>query len=58
MSKKKALFYTLEPLRGNERYVTMHFYDKRERRMMSSVDLLLNVEYLTEEAIAAFVRTR
>lgn len=59
MSKKKALFYTLEPVRGREgRYVTMHFFDRKERKMLSSVDLVLNLEYLDDQQIAAYVSNR
>jgi len=59
MSKKKALFYTLEPVRGREdRYVTMHFFDRKERKMLSSVDLILNLDYLDDQQIAAYVSNR
>lgn len=58
MSKKKAEFYTLTPLAANKPYATMHFYDHRERKMLSSVDLVLNLEYFDDGDIASFVSSR
>jgi hypothetical protein len=58
MSKKKAEFYTLAQLSASKPYVTMHFYDHRERRMLSSVDLVLNLEYFDDGDIARFVSSR
>ena len=58
MSKKKALFYTLTQLSGNRPYVTIDFYDNKERKMRSSVDVVLNLEYHDDYAIASFVRSR
>jgi hypothetical protein len=58
MSKKKAHFYTLEPLAKNRAYATIDFYDGKERKMRSSVDVVLNLEYHDDYAIASFVRSR
>lgn len=58
MSKKKALFYTLTQLASNRPYVTIDFYDNKERKMRSSVDVVLNLEYHDDYAIASFVRSR
>jgi hypothetical protein len=59
MSKKKAHFYTLDPLPGTKQNLaTMHFFDHRERRMMSSVDVVLNLDYLDEDVIRGYVISR
>lgn len=58
MSKKKALFYTLTQLAANRPYVTIDFYDNKERKMRSSVDVVLNLEYHDDYAIASFVHSR
>lgn len=58
MSKKKAQFYTLAALAANRPYATIDFYDHRERRLFSSVDVVLNMEYHDAASIAAFVATR
>jgi hypothetical protein len=58
MSKKKALFYGLTLLASNRPYASIDFFDKRERKLMSSVDVVLNLEYFDEAAIAGFISTR
>jgi hypothetical protein len=58
MSKKKALFYNLTLLSINRPYASIDFFDKRERKLMSSVDVVLNLEYFGESAIAGFISTR
>lgn len=58
MSKKKACFYVLSLLAENRPYANIVFYDHKERRMLSSVDVVLNLEYHDEEDIAAFVASR
>ena len=58
MSKKKACFYILTPLANNRPYANIIFYDHKERRMLSSVDVVLNLEYHDEGDIAAFVASR
>lgn len=58
MSKKKACFYVLAPLAENRPYANIVFYDHKERRMLSSVDVVLNLEYHDENDIAAFVASR
>lgn len=58
MSKKKAHFYTLTPLTRNSFYACIDFYDGKERKMRSSVDVVLNLDYHDEFAIANFIRTR
>lgn len=59
MSKKKAHFYTLEPLPGaKQNLATMHFFDRKERRMMSSVDVILNLDYLDDSLILGYIISR
>lgn len=58
MSKKKAAFYTFTLLADNRPYVSMDFYDKKQRKMLSSVDVVLNLEYHDEDDIARFVGSR
>jgi hypothetical protein len=58
MSKKKAQFYTLTLLAANRPYATMDFYDHKERKMLSSVDVVLNLVYHDDAAISAFVASR
>lgn len=58
MSKKKALFYTLTQLSSTRPYVTIDFYDSKERKMRSSVDVVLNLEYHDDYVIASFVHSR
>jgi len=65
MSKKKAVDYKLEYLCPNRPYVLIEFLDKKGRKMMSSVDVVLNSMYLTDGAddwdydkLNGFVRTR
>ena len=66
MSKKKAVDYILSyvgpPHRG---YVQIDFLDKKNRTMMSSVDVVLNSSYLTDgvddwdhDKLRGFVKTR
>jgi len=49
MSKKKAVDYTLEYLRPNRPYLSINFIDKKGRTMISSVDVVLNSNYLSTE---------
>ena len=65
MSKKKAVDYELQYVHRNRPYVTINFLDKKGRKMMSSVDVVLNSLYLTDGAddwdhqkLNGFVRTR
>jgi hypothetical protein len=59
MSKKKARFYTLEPLPGNKQSLArMHFFDSKERRMMSSVEVILNLDYLDDSLILGYIISR
>jgi hypothetical protein len=59
MSKKKAHFYSLEPLPATKQNLaTMHFFDRKERRMMSSVDVVLNLDYLDDDLILGYVISR
>ena len=65
MSKKRAVDYELNYLHKNRPYVTIDFIDKKGRKMMSSVDVLLNSGYFTDgaedsdyTALKGFVRTR
>ena len=65
MSKKKAIDFELAYLRSNRPYVSINFLDKKGRTMMSSVDVVLNSQYLTTEEgewdidkLNGFVKTR
>ena len=65
MSKKKAVDYELAYLRPTRPYVSIEFFDKKGRKMMSSVDVVLNSMYLTDGAddwdydkLRGFVKTR
>ena len=65
MSKKRAVDYELKYLNKNRPYVSIDFIDKKGRKMMSSVDVLLNSGYFTDgegdwdyTALAGFVGTR
>jgi hypothetical protein len=65
MSKKKAIDYSLEYVHHNRPYVSIDFLDKKGRKMMSSVDVVLNSMYLTDGAddwdhdkLRGFVKTR
>lgn len=65
MSKKRAIDYRLEYISNSRPYVRMDFIDKKGRVMLSSVEVLLNSDYLSDEggdwnyaALNGFVRTR
>jgi hypothetical protein len=60
MSKKKAVKYDLSytHYKSNQNYINVDFVDKKGRTMMSSVSLLLNMEYFNEEELDGFVRAR
>ena len=65
MSKKRAVDYGLEYIHRTRPYVKMDFIDKKGRVMLSSVEVLLNSDYLTDGEgdwdyvkLAGFVRTR
>jgi len=59
MSKKKAVDYELSYIHHSRpQYVKIDFLDKKGRKMMSSVDVLLNMEYLTAEYLRGFVYSR
>lgn len=58
MSKKKAQFYNLTLLANNRPYVSITFFDHKERRMLSSVDVVLNLDYHDDKTIGAFVTSR
>ena len=65
MSKKKAIDYELAYVHRNRPYVSIEFLDKKGRKMMSSVDVVLNSMYLTDGAedwdydkLRGFVKTR
>ncbi len=65
MSKKKALDYELSYVGPSfKEYVRISFLDKKNRIMMSSVDVVLNAKYLVKdedwdlEMLQGFVRTR
>lgn len=58
MSKKKAQFYSLSLLSRNRPYATIDFYDRKERRMLSSVDVVINLEYHDDDDVSAFLLSR
>jgi hypothetical protein len=60
MSKKRALGYELSysHYRSRPEYVNLDFIDKKNKRLMSSVSILLNLEYFSEEDLNGFVRAR
>jgi len=66
MSKKKAVECNVYYLHwNNPNYVSIDFIDKKGRKMMSSVDVALNVNYLmdcnneiSEESLRKFVISR
>lgn len=65
MSKKRAVDYELSYVHKNRPYVSINFIDKKGRKMISSVDVLLNSGYFTDGegdwdyvALHGFMRTR
>ena len=66
MSKKKAVDYFLSYIHHSKpHYVQIDFLDKKNRTMMSSVDVVLNAVYLMDdndnwdyEKLNGFVRSR
>jgi hypothetical protein len=65
MSKKRAVDYELSFVHKNRPYVSINFIDKKGRKMISSVDVLLNSGYFADEegdwdyvALHGFMRTR
>lgn len=60
MSKKRAIDYDLTYVhyRSRPQYVTINFLDKKERVMRSSVDVVINLEYFTDETLRGFAYTR
>ena len=65
MSKKKAIDYQIQYLHKNRPYITIDFIDKKGRVMLSSVDVLYNSYYLSDEnddwdyqKLSGFVKTR
>ena len=60
MSKKRATNFDLSYVHYKSRpeYVKVDFIDKKGRTMMSSVDVLINLEYFNEDDLKGFVRAR
>ena len=60
MSKKRAVNFDLSYVhfRSRPEYVKVEFIDKKGRTMMSSVDVLINLEYFDENDLKGFVRAR
>lgn len=60
MSKKRAVNYELSYVhyRSRPQYIKVDFIDKKGRTMMSSVDVLINLEYFDENDLSGFVRAR
>lgn len=60
MSKKRAIDYDLTYVHYKSRpeYVNLDFLDKKGKRLMSSVSILLNLEYFDENDLNGFVKAR
>tara|TARA_R110002012_G_scaffold59586_1_gene156008 strand:- start:642 stop:824 length:183 start_codon:yes stop_codon:yes gene_type:complete len=60
MSKKKAVNYDLSYIHFKSRpeYIKIDFIDKKGRTMMSSVDVLINLEYFDAADLDGFVYAR
>ena len=60
MSKKRAVNYDLSYVhfRSRPEYVNLDFLDKKDRKLMSSVSILLNLAYFDEDQLEGFVKAR
>ena len=60
MSKKRAINYELSYVhyRSRPEYVNLDFMDKKDKRLMSSVSILLNLEYFDGDDLDGFVKAR
>ena len=60
MSKKKAVGYDLAytHYKSNPNYINVDFIDKKGRKMMSSVSLLINFDYFNAIDLDNFVKAR
>jgi hypothetical protein len=60
MSKKKAVNYDLNYVHFKSRpeYIKVDFLDKKGRTMMSSVDVLINLDYFNAIDLDGFVMAR
>ena len=59
MSKKKATDYDLSWLfHKDSRYARINFLDKKGKTMMSSVDVVINLEYFGSDELRGFVYSR
>ena len=60
MSKKRALDYDLQYVhyRSRPEYVSLNFIDKKGRVMRSSVDVLINLEYVGGDDLIGYVLAR
>ena len=60
MSKKRAINYDLTYVhfRSRPEYVNLDFLDKKDRKLMSSVSILLNLAYFDEDQLEGFVKAR
>ncbi len=60
MSKKKAVSYDLSYVHylSRPQYIKVDFIDKKGKSMMSSVDVLINLEYFNETDLDGFVKAR
>lgn len=54
--KSRARYYLGEPLKGRPQYHTMRWYDKKERLIQSSVEVLINTEYIPEDHVYYFMK--
>jgi len=60
MSKKHAIEYDLAYVhyRSRPEYASLNFLDKKGRIMRSSVDVLINLEYVNEDDLRGYVLAR
>ena len=60
MSKKKAVSYDLSYIHylSHPEYIKIDFIDKKGRSMMSSVDVLINLDYFNAIDLDGFVSAR
>lgn len=55
--KSRAKFYMGEPLWGRPQYHTMRWFDKKERLVQSSVEVLINTDYHPEGSAYYFMKS-
>ena len=58
MSKKKAKYCSVNLLWVNRPYVTITFYDHKQRTLRSSVDVVINLDYHDDKNVNDFLVSR